>query len=104
MAPLSKQRASIELFSHRRDEERAGYGGVLRYQPQGSGSDFDPFVIERYEKEAARYRALQKDPELLAFHARHDPGKRVTREDMGRAVAVLRATFRDREVDIARGA
>lgn len=65
-------------------------------------ANFDPSVIERSEAEAARYRTLQKDPELLAFHARHDPGKRFTREDTEQAVAVLRAAFRDMEADIAR--
>lgn len=65
-------------------------------------ANFDPAQIERSVQEAAHYRALQKDPELLAFHARHDPGKRFTREDTDRAVAVLRAAFRDMEADIAR--
>lgn len=64
-------------------------------------ANFDPAVIELSPEQAARYRSLQKDPELLAFHARHDPGKRFTHEDMDQAIAVLSAAFRDMEADIS---
>lgn len=65
-------------------------------------ANFDPAQIERSEEEAVRYRRLQQDPELLAFHAKHDPGKRFTSADSDRAVAVLRAHLRDMETEIAR--
>jgi glutathione S-transferase len=54
-------------------------------------------------KEVQRYRSLQTDPELLAFHAKHDlPGNRISDDDVNDATELVRATLREMDRDIAR--
>ena len=46
--------------------------------------------VVKSPEEVARYRALQKDPALLAFHGKHDlPGQSFTAEDVGNAAALV---------------
>jgi glutathione S-transferase len=59
-------------------------------------------LVEKTPEETALYRSLQKDPALLAFHAKHDPGKSFSEEDVNSATALLRAALSEMESNIAR--
>ncbi len=59
-------------------------------------------LVQKTEQEAAFYRSLQKDPDLLAFHAKHDPGKSFSDEDVDGAAALLRVALGEIEANIAR--
>jgi glutathione S-transferase len=58
--------------------------------------------VVKTPEEVALYRKLQKDPELLAFHARHDePGSSFSEEDLARAARLLNDTLAELERSIA---
>ncbi|HTW37152.1 MAG TPA: glutathione S-transferase family protein [Steroidobacteraceae bacterium] len=59
-------------------------------------------LVEKTPEEAALYRELQRDPDLLAFHAKHDPGKSFSAEDVACATTLLRATLAEIDANIAR--
>jgi glutathione S-transferase len=44
---------------------------------------------------------LQRDPELLAFHAKHDSGRSFSEEDVAAATALLRTALADMSKNIA---
>ncbi len=50
-------------------------------------------LLAKTPDEIARYCQLQKDPEMLAFHAKHDGGASFPKEDVERALAALRQTM-----------
>jgi len=50
-------------------------------------------LVQKTPAEAALYRKLQKDQDLLAFHAKHDPGKSFGKDDVHRASALLRSAL-----------
>ena len=50
-------------------------------------------MLQKTEEEYQRYRELQTDPELLAFHAKHGPGSSFTEEDANQAVSLLDEVF-----------
>ncbi len=59
-------------------------------------------LVEKTPEEVALYRKLQKDPAMLAFHAKHDPGKSFSDEDVNSATALLRRALGDMDAAIAR--
>jgi glutathione S-transferase len=59
-------------------------------------------LVEKTPQEVALYRTLQKDPELLAFHAKHDSGSRISDEDVEDATGLLRAALAEMSVALAR--
>ena len=59
-------------------------------------------LVEKTPEEAALYRKLQKDPALLAFHAKHDPGKSFSEEDVNSAAALLHEALSDMDRGIAK--
>jgi glutathione S-transferase len=59
-------------------------------------------LVEKTAEEVALYRKLQKDPDLLAFHAKHEPGKSFSSEDVADAAALLRAALADMSAGIER--
>ena len=59
-------------------------------------------LVEKTPEEVALYRKLQKDPALLAFHAKHDPGKSFSEEDVNSAMALLRGALGDMDARIAK--
>ncbi len=59
-------------------------------------------LVEKTPEEAALYRKLQKDPALLAFHAKHDPGKSFSEDDVNSAAALLREALGEMETAIAK--
>jgi glutathione S-transferase len=60
-------------------------------------------LVVKTPEELALYRELQKDPDLLAFHAKHDEsGKTFPKEDVDRAVALLKQAFGEMEANLAR--
>ena len=55
-------------------------------------------LVVKTPEEVARYRELQKDPELLAFHAKHDlPGSSFSDQDVNDAAALLTEALTDME-------
>lgn len=52
-------------------------------------------VLKKSKEEEQRYLALQKDPELRAFHAKHSGGASFTEDDAAAAIALLNAVFED---------
>lgn len=61
-------------------------------------------LVVKTPEELALYRSLQKDPDLLAFHGKHDePGKSFPKEDVDRALALLNEVFGDMEKALSRG-
>lgn len=59
-------------------------------------------LVEKTPEEVALYRKLQRDPELLGFHAKHDPGKSFAAEDVAAATALLHMALADMSTNIAR--
>jgi glutathione S-transferase len=59
-------------------------------------------LVEKTAEEVARYRKPQRDPDLLAFHAKHDPGRSFSQEDIAAATELLRAALAEISVNIAR--
>jgi glutathione S-transferase len=45
--------------------------------------------MARTPDETARHRALQRDPALLAFHAKHDPGSNFSKDETDRAATLM---------------
>ena len=62
-------------------------------------------LVVKTPEETARYRRLQKDPDLLAFHAKHDlPGSSFSGDDIARASGLLREALGEMDRNIqARG-
>jgi len=60
-------------------------------------------LVQKTAEEAALYRRLQNDPDLLAFHAKHDPGRSFSKEDVDGATALLRTALGELDARIARG-
>jgi glutathione S-transferase len=58
-------------------------------------------LVEKTPEEVELYRKLQRDPDLLAFHAKHDPGKSFSQEDVTGAAELLRAALADMSAKIA---
>jgi len=50
-------------------------------------------VLRKNETEDAQYRALQRDPELLAFHAAATSGNGLPKDNVARAEATLLRLF-----------
>lgn len=60
-------------------------------------------LVVKTPEEVALYRKLQKDPDLLAFHAKHDlPGSSFSEQDVDAAAALLREALNDMEQAIDR--
>jgi GST-like protein len=59
-------------------------------------------LVEKTAEEVALYRKLQKDPAMLAFHAKHDPGKSFSDEDVNSATALLSDALSDMDARIAK--
>jgi len=59
-------------------------------------------LVEKTPEEVALYRKLQRDPELLAFHAKHDPGRSFSEKDVAAATTLLRIALADMSANIAR--
>lgn len=59
-------------------------------------------LVEKTAQEVALYRQLQTDPDLLAFHAKHDPGKQFSSEDVAAATALLHRALADMNAAIER--
>jgi glutathione S-transferase len=60
-------------------------------------------LVTKTPEEVALYRKLQKDPALLAFHAKHDePGKSIPKADVDRALALLNDVFGEMEEILSR--
>ena len=59
-------------------------------------------LVAKTAEEAALYRKLQRDPELLAFHAKHDPGKSFAEEDVAEATILLREALAEVDTNVAR--
>ena len=60
-------------------------------------------LLPKTEEEEALYAELQKDPEMLAFHAKHSGGKSFTDKDADSAVFLLDAAFEKMDAAIADG-
>ena len=55
-------------------------------------------AMKKTEKEVALYRKLQKDPDYLAFHGKHDlPGQSFTSKDAEKAVTLMDGYFTEME-------
>jgi glutathione S-transferase len=60
-------------------------------------------LVVKTPEEVALYRKLQKDPDLLAFHAKHDaPGATIPKKDVERAAGFLHDVFAEIDGLIAR--
>ena len=59
-------------------------------------------LVEKTPEEAALYRKLQRDPQLLAFHAKHDLGRSFSADDVAAATDLLRMALADMGANIAR--
>ena len=60
-------------------------------------------LVVKSPEEVALYRQLQTDPDLLAFHAKHDlPGASIPERDVDDASQLLRTALGDMERNIAR--
>ena len=60
-------------------------------------------LVVKTAEEVSLYRKLQKDPALLAFHAKHDlPGSSFSEQDVNDAAALLREALNDMDQAIAR--
>lgn len=60
-------------------------------------------LVVKTPEEVALYRSLQKDPALLAFHAKHDlPGSSFSEQDVNGAADLLRQALHDMEQAIHR--
>ncbi|MEC7491150.1 MAG: glutathione S-transferase family protein [Pseudomonadota bacterium] len=60
-------------------------------------------ALKKSDDKVALYRRLQKDPEYLEFHGRHDlPGKSFTSEDSDKARNLLDGIFREMEGTLTR--
>ena len=59
-------------------------------------------VLHKNEAEDAKYRSLQRDPELLAFHSRASTGVGLPREQVDRAEAMLLRLFGKAEEELLR--
>ena len=58
--------------------------------------------VVKTQEEVALYRSLQKDPDLLAFHGKHDlPGQSFSREDIDKATALLKETLGEMDAILA---
>ena len=60
-------------------------------------------LLEKTDEELARYRRLQSDPELLAFHGKHSEGRSFSAADADGAAALLDECFEEQERAIADG-
>lgn len=61
-------------------------------------------AVVKTPEEIALYRSLQTDPELLAFHAKHDaPGAEFAQDDVNSAVALLEQALADMTAAIGDG-
>ena len=60
-------------------------------------------LLPKTEEEEARYAKLQKDPDMLAFHAKHSGGKNFSEEDVNRAISLLNSVFSKIDEAIADG-
>ena len=60
-------------------------------------------LLPKTEEEETLYAELQKDPEMLAFHAKHSRGRSFTDEDADNAVALLDTAFKKMNAAIAEG-
>jgi len=61
-------------------------------------------TVVKSPEEVALYRSLQKDPDLLAFHGKHDlPGKSFSEEDVDSASQLLRGTLEEMNNMLAQG-
>jgi glutathione S-transferase len=61
-------------------------------------------LVVKSPEEVALYRKLQKDPELLAFHNKHDvPGSTFSDEEVEAATSLLRGVLSEIESNVARG-
>jgi len=58
-------------------------------------------LLKKSEEEFRRYQELQKDPELLAFHAKHGPGSSFTSEDAAKAIDILNEVFEEMNGSLA---
>ena len=58
-------------------------------------------LMKKSDEEEARYRELQKDPELLAFHGKHSGGKSFSDADGDQAISLLNENFEYMEQAIA---
>ncbi len=58
-------------------------------------------LLHKTDEELARYKKLQKDPELLAFHGKHSEGRSFSEADAEAAVALLDQYFAKQEDAIA---
>jgi glutathione S-transferase len=62
-------------------------------------------LVVKTPQEVELYRKLQKDPDLLAFHAKHDlPGSAIPQADVERAAGLLRGALGEIDGAIARHA
>jgi glutathione S-transferase len=59
-------------------------------------------VLRKNEEEDAKYRLLQRDPELLAFHADATSGNGLPKENVERAEATLLRLFDEVEHELSR--
>ena len=60
-------------------------------------------LVVKTAEEVALYRKLQRDPDLLAFHSKHDaPGSSFSAEDVEAAASLLREALGDMEREIER--
>ena len=60
-------------------------------------------LVVKTPKEVELYRKLQKDPDLLAFHAKHDlPGSSFSEQDVNAAESLLRDALGEMERSISR--
>jgi glutathione S-transferase len=58
-------------------------------------------VLNKNEEEDAKYRSLQRDPELLAFHSRASTGIGLPKEQVDRAEATLLRLFGKAEEELS---
>ena len=61
-------------------------------------------VLHKNEAEDAKYRSLQRDPELLAFHSRASTGIGLPKEQVDRAEAMLLRSFGMAEEELSQHA
>ena len=60
-------------------------------------------ILKKDPEEFERYKKLQKDPELLAFHAKHGaPGSSLTEEDAAAAKELMDGVFEKLESSLAK--
>jgi glutathione S-transferase len=59
-------------------------------------------LTQKTAEEAALYRSLQKDPELLEFHAKHDPGRHFSDADVAAAKAKLDSVLGEMDAILSR--